>query len=158
MTKRGFLVLILLLAITAHYKVMAQRKNSCDVSAYDRCKWGFSKFKGGFESSFHITPSRFNKGRRIIVYNKSLAELYAIALGAGNQFSCEQIIVDVRKPQMLQAKYCYELNTPPDLTDVMFVIMQQHLERQYPEYTAALEERTIGGVKMSCVVLRDKES
>jgi hypothetical protein len=135
-----------------------QVKKECNFAQADRCKWGFTGFKNGFKSSVNITPSRFESWRRIIVYNKTLPELYAIAFAVGTlEFTPVQIIVDVRNPELLEAKYCYELNTPPDLVDMMYTIMHQQLERQYPDYTASIEERVIAGVKRSVVVLRDRE-
>jgi|GEM_PF-3067131 len=36
-------------------------------------------------------------------------------------------------------------------------IMHQQLERQYPDYTASIEERIMAGVKRSVVIVRDRE-
>jgi hypothetical protein len=47
-----------------------------------------------------------------------------------------RVVLNFRNLQKLKAKYCYELNTPPELVDDLFVIMLQHLEYNFPEYTA----------------------
>lgn len=110
----------------------------CDPKVVSRCKYGFTSFKTGFKPETKLTPSSFNKWRRLISYNHTPIQLYAIALGAGSPISSERLIIEVKNPERLERKYCYELNTPPELVDNMFVIMLQHLQYEFPDYIATL--------------------
>jgi hypothetical protein len=144
----------LLLLLTTINPVSAQKKKlPCDPSSTSRCNYGFASFKTGYPSISKLTPSTFGKGKRLIAYNFTLSELFAIAYGAGSTVPDTRVILNVRNPEKLKAKYCYELNTPPELVDDMFVIMLQHLEYNFPEYTAHVSY--INGADH--VVVTDKE-
>ncbi|SDJ95070.1 hypothetical protein SAMN04487898_105132 [Pedobacter sp. ok626] len=114
------------------------RNITCKKDTVTSYKYGFSLFKTGYKSYTRITPSQFAGWRRIISYNQTLVELYAVALGAGNTFSNERVVIEVREPEKLNKKYCYELNVPAYLVDNMFVIMHQNLLYQYPKYVASV--------------------
>lgn len=133
----GAFGLFVLLSPTSN--VTAQKKKpKCGPELTTKCRYGFAPYKAGYPSVSKLTPSTFGNWKRLIAYNFTLAELYAIAYGAGNTISDAKSRVDVRNPEKLKAKYCYELNTPPELADGMFVIMLQHLEDRFPEYTASV--------------------
>ncbi len=111
---------------------------TCKKDSVTQYKYGFSAFKTGYKSYTKVTPSNFSDWRRIISYNQTLPELYAVALGAGSTFHSNRILIDVREPEKLNKRYCYELNVPSHLTDNLFVIMHQNLQYQYPDYIASV--------------------
>lgn len=94
-------------------------------------KWGFSSFKIGFDSYSKITRN----GTRLIVYNQTIPQMFAMSLGI---VSDDRILIDAKQPKKLNVKLCYELNTTPDISANMFVLMQESLSYQYPEYTARI--------------------
>jgi len=144
----------LFLLLTNINPASAQKtKLPCDPSSTSKCRYGFASFKPGYPSISKLTPSTFGYGKRLIAYNFTLSELFAIAYGAGNTVPDTRLILNVRNPEKLKSKYCYELNTPPELVDDMFVIMLQHLEYNFPEYTASISY--INGAEY--VVVTDKE-
>jgi hypothetical protein len=150
----GMGAMYLFLLISTVNPVLAQTKKlPCDPSSTSRCNYGFAPFKLGYPSISKLTPSTFGKGKRLIAYNFTLSELFAIAYGAGNTVPDTRVVLNVRNPEKLKAKYCYELNTPPELADDLFVIMLQHLEYNFPEYTAHVSY--INGADH--VVVTDKE-
>lgn len=152
LTATGAMYLFLSLSTTN--SVSAQKtKLPCDRSSVSRCNYGFAPFKLGYPSISKLTPSTFGKGKRLIAYNFTLSELFAIAYGAGNTVPDTRLILNVRNPEKLKAKYCYELNTPSELADDLFVIMLQHLEYNFPEYTAHISY--INGTDH--VIVTDKE-
>ncbi len=120
------------------------------VTAY---KHGFSPYRAGYKSYTKITPAQFSGWRKIISYNQTLPELYSVALGAGNTFPSNRVIVEVREPEKLNKKQCYELIVPPHLVDDIFVIMHQNLLYQYPEYIASVVQ--ING--LNWLKINDKE-
>jgi len=148
----GALCLFILLSSSA--SVSAQKKKpDCSPESISKCKYGFAPFKIGYSSVSKITPSLFGDWKRLIAYNFTLAELYAIAYGAGSTIPDDKLMLQVRNPEKLKAKYCYELNTPPELADNMFVLMLQHLEYQFPDYTAFISYQE----GKNYIVVTDKE-
>jgi len=107
----------------------------------ERCKWGTSGFHAGYKSFCKVTSSRVLGWTRVIAYNRTLPELYAMALSSGKNLGVSKILFEIKEPQKLSAKYCFELHTPPDLIREMFPIMVQILDNQHPEYISSLIER-----------------
>ena len=137
-------------------EVNAQKKMQrivCEKDAVTSYRYGFSNFKGGFETVAKITPMQFGEWQRIIVYNQTLPQMYAIALGAGNTISDRNVIIEVRDAKKLNSLHCYELNTPLHLNDQMFAIMRQNLETHFPNYVAVIEQRC----GKNYLVIKDKE-
>lgn len=129
--------LCVLLQLTPSTIATAQKKAAlCTTDPITKCRYGFSAFKLGYPSVSKLTPATFGNWKRLIAYNFTLTELYAIAYGAGTTVPDTRVILNVKNPEKFKSKYCYELNTPPELVDNMFVIMLKHLEDRFPEYTA----------------------
>jgi len=145
---KKLLIICSVATLCLNFSVFGQKKN-CNSQHVSSCKLGFSEFKGGIAPYSKLTPSTFDNWRRLIVYNKTIPEMYAIAFRASE---CDMII-NVRNPEKLNIKYCYELNAPPELVDNFFVIMQQHLYYQYPDYTASIEYKN----GKSYLIIIDKE-
>ncbi|MBE9602973.1 hypothetical protein [Pedobacter sp. MC2016-24] len=141
-------IIVVMAMLCLNFNVLAQKKD-CNIQLVSNCKWGFSGFKTGFASYSKITPSRFAQWRRLVVYNKTLPEMFSIALRA---LDCD-ILIAVKDPEKLTTKYCYELNTPPELVDDIFVIMHKHLNYQYPDYVASIEYKN----GKNYLVISDKE-
>lgn len=135
-----------------NFSAFSQKVN-CKKDTVTAYKYGFSNYKVGFKSSTKVTPSRFNAWRRIISYNQTIPELYAIAIGAGNTIASNRVIIDVREPEKLNKKYCFELNVPPHLVNNIFTIMHQNLLYQFSEYNVSVEY--INGLQ--CLKISDKE-
>lgn len=138
---KKLLIICSMAALCLNFSAFSQKKLkniNCKKDTVTQYKYGFSPFKTGYKSYTKITPSQFAAWRRIISYNQTLPELYSVAMGGGNTFPQNRVIVDVREPEKLTKKYCYELQTPPDLTDNIYVIMHQNLSYQYPDYTASI--------------------
>jgi hypothetical protein len=108
----------------------------CATDLTSKCRYGFSAFKLGYPSVSKLTPATFGNWKRLIAYNFTLTELYAIAYGAGSTIPDTRVVLNVKNPKKFKSKYCYELNTPPELVDNMFAIMLKHLEDRFPEYSA----------------------
>lgn len=115
----------------------------------------FTGYIEGIHSSFTIFPADSVSGRRVVALNSPLPTLYKIAYGSlrGTYFNHNRIITEVKdttqfwsalagKPYtkwLEKHGFCYELIVPPHLLGLEAAIMQQDLERFFPQYTAKVE-------------------
>ncbi len=123
-------------------------------------KYDFSGFKSGYKSGYRISNDDFMKGKSITVRNYTITQLFALALRLhpANDTSTEQargkdqIVIDVRQPDKLNALHCYQLVVPFYLTDNFYVIMQQSLIEEFPEYVVKMERKG----DANCMVIKDR--
>lgn len=99
--------------------------------------------------------------------NTTVKYLYQLAFSSPSLYiERNRVIVEVKDPSRLIMKgastasreeirewmgdnaVCYEIIVPPQLTDDIFAIMREDLQRLFPEYTASLEKR-----RTRCLVL-----
>ncbi|MFA4868084.1 MAG: hypothetical protein WC623_07795 [Pedobacter sp.] len=153
---KKLLIMCSVATLCLNFNAFGQKKLkniACKKDTVTQYKYGFCPYKTGYKSYTKITPSHFSSWRRVISYNQTLPELYAVALGAGNTFSQNRVIIEVREPEKLNKKYCYELQVPAYLCDDMFIIMHQNLQYQYPDYISSVVQ--INGVNW--LKISDKE-
>jgi len=121
---------------------LAQDKQKASSSVNQPYKFDFSGFKSGYKSGYRITDDEFMKGKSITVRNYTITQLFALALGAGKHgIPADHIIIDVREPGKLNQLKCYQLVVPFYLTDNFYIIMQQSLHEEFPEYIVKMERR-----------------
>lgn len=144
-----------------------QEKKNCPkpikTSQNQPYKYDFCGFKSGYKPGYIVTDDVFMKGKSITVRNYTIAQLFALALRLHNnnsnndtsekQTSQDQIVIDVRQPEKLNTCYCYKLVVPFYLTDNFYIIMQQSLNEEFPQYTVKMERRG----KEDVMVIKDKE-
>ncbi|MES2454256.1 MAG: hypothetical protein V4594_01895 [Bacteroidota bacterium] len=120
-------------------------------------KYAFSGFKSGYKCGYRISDDEFMKGKSITVRNYTVTQLFALAMGAGEMKStlvqAEKIVINVRQPEKLNQIRCYQLVVPFYLTDNFYVIMQQSLNEEFPEYIVKMERREGGDF----MVIKDRE-
>ena len=75
----------------------------------------------------------------MIIINHTIEQLFAIAYGDGASISKEQIIIDVIEPKKLQEMRCYKLFVPQHQIDSFYIIMQQNLTMEFPDYIITVE-------------------
>jgi hypothetical protein len=144
-----------------------QVKQKCNPSSTLPYKYDISGVKSDYKPGFRITDDEFMKGKSIIVRNYSITQLFALAWRLDNIGNTsgnfkdtaeeqtkhtDRILIDVREPERLKALHCFQLVVPFYLTDNFYVIMQQCLDAEFPEYRAKMERK--GGEYF--LVIRDK--
>jgi len=117
------------------------------------CQFGITGFKSGFKSGYVVSKNSFMKSKAIVVCNYSLMRLFGLAMGAGEPFCPENIIIEVREPKKLEQLYCYKLIVPPAQVDNFYTIMLQNLLLEFPVYAVTMECRD----NREIMLIKDKE-
>jgi len=104
----------------------------------EKYKYGFSGFKGGYKPEWYCT--KLGDGKRLMAYNQTIPELYAIALVHRPVPIDLSRIEDISLRNKLKILYCYELQVPAELNDDLFSIMDQNLKDQFPWFTASIKK------------------
>ncbi|WP_449436234.1 hypothetical protein [Pedobacter steynii] len=120
----------------AHLKEKSSAQNQLQLYQY-----GFTGFKVGQKPGFRIKNEMANRGKTIIVRNYTVQQLFAFAYGAGTPIGSMQVIIDVAEPKKLQEIRCYKLFVPQQQIDNFYIIMQQNLHMEFPDYAIAVERR-----------------
>lgn len=120
-------------------------------------KYGFSSYKSGYKPGYRISTDEFMRCKSITVRNYTITHLFALALGAGDKTNPlipeEKILLGVRQPSKLKQLKCFQLIVPFHLIDNFYVIMQQSLNEEFPEYIVKMQKFE----KECYMVIEDKE-
>ena len=100
-------------------------------------QYGFLGFKQGHEPNLKIRKN--HRGQTIIAVNFTVEQLFALAYGAGTPISEEQTIIYVAEPIKLHEIKCYKLFVPQQQTANLYMIMQQNLNMEFPDYKITTE-------------------
>ncbi len=114
-------------------------------------QYGFLGFKQGHEPNLKIRKNY--RGQTIIAINYTVEQLFAFAYGAGILISEQQTIIYVSNPVKLQEIKCYKLFVPIQQTANFYMIMQQNLNMEFPDYKITTE--SIGNKKY--MIITDQE-
>nr|WP_294875087.1 hypothetical protein [uncultured Pedobacter sp.] len=115
------------------------KEKSTEQNQLQLYQYGFSGFKSGYKPGFKIKKDVANRGKTIIVRNYTVEQLFAIAFGAGTPIAQEQVIIDVAEPKKLKGIRCYKLFVPQDQIANFYIIMQQNLKLEFPDYKITIE-------------------
>lgn len=156
---------IIVMAVLCLNFCYGQQKKACpdlnqnNIYQLKDCQYGITGFKSGFKPGYILSDNRFNKGQTIMVRNCTLIELFSIAMGTGvsagkpGRICTDQVTIDVRDPKPLHKLYCYKLVVPAWQVDNFFVLMQQNLKLEFPQYVVTMERREL----TDFMVIRDKD-
>nr|WP_294869894.1 hypothetical protein [uncultured Pedobacter sp.] len=116
------------------YTKLKEKSHQNELQLY---QYGFSGFKSGNAPDLKIKKNC--RGHTMIIINHTIEQLFAIAYGDGASISKEQIIIDVIEPKKLQEMRCYKLFVPQHQIDSFYIIMQQNLTMEFPDYIITVE-------------------
>lgn len=125
--------------ICLNFSYGQMKEKSSEQNQLQLYKYGFSGFKSGYKPGFKIKKDIANRGKTIIVRNYTVEQLFAIAYGAGTPIAQEQVIIDVAEPKKLKGIRCYKLFVPQDQIANFYIIMQQNLKLEFPDYKITIE-------------------
>ena len=102
-------------------------------------QYGFSGFKSGYTPSLMI--KRNDRGQTLTILNYAVEQLFALAYGAGTPINPTQTIIDVTEHIKLQEIRCYTLFVPQQQIANFYIIMQQNLNIEFPDYIITVQKR-----------------
>ena len=129
-------------------------------------------YTAGLSSGYTIFPTDPEQGKRILATNSRLLSLFQLAYSGDIYFSNNRTVIEVEDRSAFVAgktgkayaewlqnghAWCYELIVPADQEDKVKQIMQEDLQRFFPQYQATVQERKISVLALVRIGKKDKK-